>query len=314
LSSKKTPRILKEIKKHQPLEVNFGYHKLISYSQLSMYNQCSLKWALQYKEGYKQFLPSIHTVFGTSLHETLQFYLTKMYKQSGAEADRENIIEIFENHYREEYKKQYKNNNNQHFSDPGELREFFEDGINILTFFKKKKNIYFSKRGWHLVGCEVPIAVYPNNVFNNVIFQGFLDVVLYHEPTNTIKIIDIKTSTRGWVNEKKDENKVSQIILYKHWFSKQYGIPEDNIEVEFFIVKRKIYENSEYPQSRIQIFSPSSGKIKIKKALNSLNSFINEVFNKDGSYKENEYLPKPSSLCNFCPFNDNPDLCNKNKK
>lgn len=314
MSKKKIPQILKEIKKFQLIEPNFGYHKLISYSQLSMFNQCSLKWALQYKEGYKQFTSSIHTVFGTSLHNTLQHYLTKMYEISGTEADRENIIELFEHHYREEYKTQYKNNKNQHFSTPEELREFFEDGVNILEFFKKKKNSYFSKRGWYLVGCEIPIVISPNKAFNNVLFQGYLDVVMYHEPTNTFKIIDIKTSTRGWNNEKKDENKLTQLILYKYWFSEQFNVPKENIEIEFFIVKRKIFENSEYPQSRIQTFSPPSGKIKISKALKSLNDFINEVFNKDGSYKENKYLPNPSSLCNFCPFNDNPDLCNKSKR
>jgi len=296
--AKKVPQVIKEIKKFQPIDPNFGYHKLISYSQLSMYNQCPLKWSLQYREGYKQFVPSIHTVFGTSIHETLQHYLTVMYETSGTNADSENLIELFEQRYREEYKKQYKNNKNSHFSTPEELRGLFEDGINILEFFKKKKNLYFS----------------PSKTFNNVLFQGYLDVVMYHEPTNKFKIIDIKTSTRGWNNEKKDENKLAQLILYKYWFSKQYNIPEENIEIEFFIVKRKIFENSEYPQSRIQTFSPPSGKIKTNKALKLLNDFIHEVFDLDGSFKKNEYSPNPSSLCNFCPFNDNPDLCNKNKK
>lgn len=312
--AKKIPQIIKEIRKTNLTEPNFGYHKLISYSQLSTFNQCSLKWALQYKEGYKQFMPSIHTVFGTSLHETLQHYLTVMYEISGTQADQENIVEFFEEHYREEYKKQYKNNKSNHFSTPEELRELFEDGINILEYFKKKKSLYFSKRGWHLIGCEVPIVTQPNKTFNNVLFQGYIDVVMYHEPTNKIKIIDIKTSTRGWNNEKKDDNKLAQLILYKHWFSKQYNIPEENIEVEFFIVKRKIFENSEYPQSRIQIFSPPSGKIKTNKALSSLNEFINTVFSTDGSFKENKYHPNPSPLCNFCPFNNNPDLCSKNQK
>ena len=59
-------------------------------------------------------------------------------------------------------------------------------------------------------------------MYNNVLYNGFLDVVMYHEPTNTFKIIDIKTSTRGWrEKEKKDENKQFQLILYKHFFSEQ---------------------------------------------------------------------------------------------
>ena len=38
--------------------------------------------------------------------------------------------------------------------------------------------------------------------------MGYLDIVMYHEPTNTFKIIDIKTSTKGWGSyAKKDESK-----------------------------------------------------------------------------------------------------------
>ena len=66
-------------------------------------------------------------------------------------------------------------------------------GVEIIRTFAKKRNQYFSKRGWYLVGCEVPIMITPNKRYNNVIYQGYLDVVMYHEPTNTFKIIDIKT-------------------------------------------------------------------------------------------------------------------------
>jgi RecB family exonuclease len=47
---------------------------------------------------------------------------------------------------------------------------------------------------------------------------------MYHEPTNTIKIIDIKTSKQGWSKkEKSDENKQFQLILYKKYFSETYN-------------------------------------------------------------------------------------------
>jgi hypothetical protein len=81
-----------------------------------------------------------------------------------------------------------------------------------------------------------------------------LDVVLYHEPTNSFKIIDIKTSTKGWSDyEKKDETKQFQLILYKHFFAKQFGVEIDKIDIEFFIVKRKIWAESPYPISNTRI-------------------------------------------------------------
>ena len=39
--------------------------------------------------------------------------------------------------------------------------------------------------------------------------------------------------------DKKDETKTSQILLYKSYFSKIFNWDVDQIEVEFFIVKEK---------------------------------------------------------------------------
>jgi len=310
---KKIPQIVKQIKKHTLREVNYAFEKAISYSQVSMFLNCPHKWSLQYKDGYYTSESSIHMTFGTALHETLQHYITTIYEISGAEADRINLEEYFEERFRETYLKDYKSNKNVHFSNSFEMREFFEDGLAILNFVKKKRAGYFGKRGWFLVGCEVPLLLNPHPEYKNILYKGYLDVVLYHEPTNTFKIIDIKTSTKGWDDKtKKDETKQLQLILYKKFYSQQFGVPEDNIDIQFFIVKRKVWEESPYPISRIQEYTPASGKIKISKATNTINSFIEEVFNHDGSYKNKQFEPNPNKFnCMFCPFKDNKELCNK---
>jgi hypothetical protein len=308
----KIPPIVKRIQNYSHPEINYAYQKNISYSQFSIFKECPHKWELLYKDKLRQFSSTIHTVFGTAMHEALQNYITIMFEQSAAEADRFNIEEYFEERFRENYLKEYKANNSTHFSSSVEMKEFFDDGLSIIEFFKKKRGQYFSKRGWFLVACELPIIIAPDNKLKNVLYQGYLDLVLYHEPTNTFKIIDFKTSTRGW-NEKtkKDEGKQFQLILYKNFFSKQFEIPEDNIEVEFFILKRKIWEESEYPQSRIQEFSPPSGKIKMKKALTALNEFIEHSFNQDGSYKDTNYPIVVNENCKYCQFKDRQDLCSR---
>jgi hypothetical protein len=300
---KKLPALLKEIKSKQLPQIDYATQKSVSYSQMSMFNECPKKWSLQYKEGHKQFTSSIHTVFGTALHEVLQAYLTVMYEKSGAEADRLNMYEMFEDALREEYKKQYKANNNLHFSAPDELREFFEDGIAIIREFAKDKSKYFSKRGWHLVGCELPLVLTPSSKLPNVMFQGFLDLVMYHEPTNRIKIIDIKTSRQGWSKkEKSDENKQFQLILYKKYFAETYNIPVENIEIEFMIVKRKIFESENFVIKRVQLYKPASGKVKLNKVSKSIESFVEQAFDRNG-YKDVEHQPTPHKNCNWCPFN-----------
>ena len=59
----------------------------ISYSQISMYGDCPLKWKLNYVDKLRIFQSSIHLIFGTAMHEVLQNYFTIMYEHSVKAAD-----------------------------------------------------------------------------------------------------------------------------------------------------------------------------------------------------------------------------------
>ena len=307
----KIPTIVKEIQQTPKREVNYAFQKNISYSQYSMWKKCPKQWALQYRDGHKVYTPSVHTVFGKALHEAFQHYIQVMYDKSGAAADREDILGLLKDKIREHYQDEYKKNKNQHFSNPGELSEFYQDGVEILNYLKKHKGKYFSKRGWHLVGIETPITMPPLQYNPNVLFMGYLDIVMYNERLNKFKIIDIKTSTNGWKLDyvKKDEDKQFQLILYKKFFSEQFGIPKENINIEFFITRRKVYEGGDYPQKRFQMYSPPSGKIKISRATQAINGFIKECFN-GNEYSQKEMDPNPSKWnCTFCAFKEDKKLC-----
>ena len=307
----KLPKIVRDLKNVVVPEINFAYQKNISYSQMSMYRKCPHQWATQYKEGNKRYNPSIHLVFGTAMHEAIQHYLDVMYDKSASAADRIDLDEYFNEVYVKEYKKALKTNNNEHFSSAVEMREFYDDGITILNYFKSKRGAYFSKRKTHLVGCELPILIPPNPAFQNTLYMGYLDVVLYNENTDKFTIIDLKTSTRGWKDkDKKDEEKQYQLLLYKEFFSKQYNIPIENIEIEFLILKRKLYENLDFAQKRIQSFKPAAGKIKLSRANRAINGFINECFTTTGEYKERTFDKNPSKWnCGFCPYKEDAELC-----
>ena len=236
---KKIPKIVKEIQQNPPHEIDYSYQKNISYSQISMFKQCQRKWALHYKDKINQRDASIYLVFGIAIHEVIQDYLTIFYSKSKVKANELDLELLFQKKFIEAYEKQYKQNNKIHFSNAVEMREFFEDGVEILTFFKKKVGGYFSKRGTYLVGIELPIINTPNKMLNNLLFKGMLDIVLYHENSDTFTIIDIKTSTRGWHDKmKKNEDKQFQLILYKKYFSELYNIPLEKNNIKFFIVKR----------------------------------------------------------------------------
>ena len=299
---KKLPQIVREIQNNPPEPVNFAFEKNISYSQLSMYTQCPKKWALQYRDGHKVREQSIHMTFGTALHETLQMYLDVMYNKSGAEADRIDLEADFEERLRNCYASAYKQNKKEHFSNADQIREFFDDGVAIIEYIKKNRNKYFSKRGWSLVGCEVPIVLAPNPRLSRVKYMGYLDVVLYHEGTDKFVIIDIKTSTKGWgPRERKDKSKQYQLVLYKKFFAQQYNVPVSNIDIEFFIVRRKLWESQDFPIKRVQQFRPPSGKTSINRATESLEKFLNNCFTSEG-FNQKEMPATTNNYCKWCPY------------
>jgi hypothetical protein len=232
-----------------------------------------------------------------------------MYNESGAASDKMDLIALFQDKFREVYSKEYKAAG-AHFSDPVQMGEFFEDAIAILNFIQKNRNKLFTIRKMRLLGIEIPLLL---NVANNVFLKGFIDFVLYDEELDKVYIYDIKTSTRGWGDkEKKDDSKLAQILLYKEYFSKQFGFDVEKIEVEYFIVKRKIWEQSEYAIPRTQSFKPASGKNKRKQAVENFQSFIKDCFDDSGKPQLKSYLKNVGeSSCKWCPYKDSPDLCDK---
>lgn len=283
-------------------------NKTVSYSQYSVYKQCQHRWYLDYVKKLQPFKPSIHLIFGTAFHETVQNYLQIMYDKSAEDADKIHLPTYFKTKLIELYQQ---NSAEGHFSTPQELNEFFEDALAILDFFKRKRKIYFSKKNTKLIGIEIPILQPIVEGLENVKFKGFIDLVIYDKVLDKYIIYDFKTSTRGWSDyEKKDETKLSQILLYKRMFSQLKNVPEDKIDVEFFIVRRKINENLEYAPKRIQQFIPANGSKKVESAVQGVKDFIANVFTADGAYQD-KYYPKDNNKCRFCPYADRPDLCDK---
>ena len=272
----------------------------ISYSQLSMFNECPKHWQLNYIDKVNVFEPNIYLVFGSAMHTTLQTYLETMYKNTVKNADSLDLYKLLQSNLSDEFTKS-KENFGKNPCTKSELNEFFSDGINIIDFFKKNRNKYFNKRQ-ELLGCEFPLNV---KIKGKLRFVGFIDVIIRDIQTGRLKVIDIKTSTRGWRDyEKKNKNKTSQVLLYKYFYSQKYNVPIDTIDVEYFIVKRKLWENSEFPQKRVQLFSPSSGNVSMNKVIRSFNNFIDSAFDEEGKKINKEHNATPcKKSCRWCEFN-----------
>ena len=286
--------------------------KTISYSQFSLYSECPHKWRLMYIDKHKPEDPSIYLIFGTSMHEVLQEYLTVAFERTAKEADRMDLSGMLYEKMVKYYKQSVEKNNNKHFSNRLELQEFHKDGIEILEFIRKRRAEYFPTKHYKLLGVEIPLLEKIEDY--NVYLMGFIDLAVLDERDNTTTVYDFKTSTRGWGDkDKKNENKKAQLIIYKKYFAKQYNLPEDNIEVVFFILKRKLWENSDFIQKRVQLFKPSSGKITRKKVNDKLIEFVEKAFTKDGNYRTDvehyAIAGDNDSNCRYCIFKGNRTLC-----
>lgn len=178
-------------------------------------------------------------------------------------------------------------NGGEEFCTKDEMMEFYNDGLKIIDFFKKKRGMYFSKKGYELLGIETALNW---DLPNNLKFKGFIDLIIKDNIRNRIKIIDIKTSSWGWNKyAKADKNKTDQLLLYKSFYSKQHDVPLERIDVEYFIVKRKLYEGMDFPQRRVQTFVPANGKPSINKVINRLQHFMTECYHEDGTFKDVNY-------------------------
>jgi len=292
--------------------------KTVSFSQYSMWLKCPQQWKLSYIDKLAPYEASIHTVFGTGIHEALQEYLRVLYTVGTAEADALDTFSIFKKSYEEGLKdlkiateEQSKLTEDEldtlGLVTPALVAEFENDGKvildHVLAYSQRSK--HFPSKKYEIIGIELPLEIPLRG--GTILYKGFLDIVFRDKDTKKILILDFKTSTNGWNKyQKADRTKIDQLLLYKRFYNQLFKVPMTDIEVEFFVVKRKLYEDVGFPQQRIQRISPPDGKMSMKEVESSFLDFINEGFTKEGEYnKDAVFLKNPGKgrkNCKYCIF------------
>lgn len=275
----------------------------VSFSQYSTWMSCPYQYKLSYIDKLGTNKSNISLIFGTAMHEIIQSYVDVCLRVSKKQADRSmNLKELLTEKLRELYLKESKENTVD-VCTKEELIEHLEDGILILDQLQKSKhfNKFFDLKYDEVIAIEQPINTI---VKEGVNFVGFIDLVIRDTFNDTYKIIDFKTSTKGWSDyHKKDEVKNSQILLYKKFYSELFGVSKDKINVEFIILKRKIPMDTEYPIPRISKHVPANGTPSVNKAWKGFMQFIDTVFDSEGNRRTDiDYYKSPSKLCGWCEF------------
>ena len=109
----------------------------ISYSQLSMFTECPLRWKLNYVDDLSIFEYNIYLIFGNAVHEVLQKYLEVLYYDSAKNADLLDLNEMLRDRLIENFKIA-KEHDDKACCTKEDLQEFFEDGVAIIDFVKKR--------------------------------------------------------------------------------------------------------------------------------------------------------------------------------
>lgn len=298
-------------------EINWETDKIVSYSQYSMYNKCPKSWELRYVRKHKVASQSIHFVYGTAMHEVIQKYLHVCYTESIKAADALDLRQLLLEALKKEYAAAIEQSG-EHFSSKEQLSEFYSDGCMILNYIKKKRTSYFKSKNVKLIGIELPILVSPDEDRPNIKLQQYLDLVFYDESEKRYRIVDIKTAKNGWNQYKrKDKFVTNQLVLYKQHFCDKFSIDPDIVDIEYFILRQKIDPDSLWPIKRVSSFSPSSGKVSLKRVSKSFQEFLDACFDKNGQYKDISHPALTGERgwnCTYCDYRDLEHLCPPDKR
>jgi CRISPR/Cas system-associated exonuclease Cas4 (RecB family) len=276
----------------------------VSFSQYSTYSTCPRMYKHQYIDKLGESSANIHTIFGTAMHEVIQHYLSVFYGVSKKQANELNLDKMLLEKLKTEFLTEKEKMSEGAPCTQLELEEFFGDGRRILEWFVKHIEKLYTKSGYELVAIEMPLNY---EIKAGVHFIAFIDIVLREIGSGEIIIIDLKTSTNGWNKyQKEDKIKNAQILIYKKFYSDLFGVPMQNIKVEFQIMKRKLMEDAPYPIPRISKHIPPNGKPSVMKAYDEFMGFINTVFDDSGERRlDIEYSKTPGKNkknCKYCEF------------
>ena len=272
----------------------------VSYSQFGMYSSCQEQFKLNYIDKLGISNANIHLIFGSSMHEVIQHFLDIMYNVTKKQALQLNLNQMLQDKLVEHFKKEKEKMGEDDPCTKEELQEFYEDGVKILDYFRIKLDKLYSKTGFELIAIEQRLNA---EIKPGVHFIGFIDILLRDKTTDEYIIIDLKTSTRGWNKyQKADKTKISQMLLYKKFYSDKYDIPLDKIKVEYQILKRKLYEGADFPIPRISKFVPANGKPSVNRAWNDFKGFVDSVYGDEGQLIQEVFPPNKGKQCDWCEF------------
>ena len=248
----------------------------VSFSAIKDWKFCAYYHKLTRIDKIKVFQGNIYTAFGKAIHDTCESMLLSRELKKPFEP------EAF-------FKKCFKNELKQleeEFADK-DVAEFEQQGVDIIPHIIPALNEYFGD--FKMVSSEEEInekLLFETD--DNYTFKGYVDCLI-KTPDGKYHVIDWKSCSWGWDMKKRTDPMVTyQLTYYKHFLSEKRGLPKEDIETHFALLKRTGKKN------KVEIFRVTSGP---KKTNNALKLLEQSVYNID-----RENYVKNRLSCSRCDF------------
>jgi len=243
--------------------------KHVSYSEIRNWSECSFRHKLLYIDGLSTFDASVHTVFGTAVHEACENFL-KTGEMDPA---------IATNMIVDEWK-------NYGFED---VDPWLDKAEKILAEVPDFLNENFGE--WEPIEAEEQLYETIQN--DTLKFKGFIDAIIKtrdKKGNDVYWIIDWKTTSWGWhVNKKRDFKVNAQLMYYKQFWAAKHDIPEKSVKIGFVLLKRDGKTGK-----RCELLPVSFGPKSKEKVDKQLRGMLKSV--RSGMFIKNRLS------CRFCEF------------
>ena len=260
-----------------PQEKPLLAREYVSYSELKIWNECSYRHKLAYIEQKDHFTSNEFTTFGTAVHTACE----KIVLDENLNASK--IFNISFN----------KGIESLEIKNPDLIEQM---KLQAETIMPKVLPALLGKfEDYSVVAVEEELfedIEFENNKYQKK-FKGYIDLVL-KTSDGKYHIIDWKTCSWGWDARKKSDKMMAyQLVLYKNFYSQKHGIPMENIETHFALLKRTAKKDN------VEFVPVSSGPTRVKNALGFVEKAMKNI--------DKGFSIKNRLSCKYCPFYNTKD-------
>lgn len=243
---------------------------IYSYSRLSVYEQCPLKFKYKYIEKLiPEFEKTFESHLGDIIHQTLEWlYIQIKEKKKAPEIDE--LAEYYSRKWEENFSPEIKNVKDE------KPEDYFNKGIKFLVDYYIKNKPF--KDNTIEVEKKVIVNLGENGQHK---LQGFIDRLAYNSETDEFEIHDYKTA--NVMPQKRKIKSDKQLALYSIAVKELFGQEKEVALVWHYLAHNiKVYEK------------------KTKEQIEVLKKEIIELIKKIES--EREFPHKKSALCKWCGY------------